>query len=301
MKKMKDLFNRIKLNFGTICKRTGVYTTLFYSFLGLISMWCSLENIISSNYTVCQKIIASVLILFGVILICFIINIFYVLNTKKIKVITSRSGHKVWLHYGDMHSSDIIYDGYQNRVNVVIPVNRCFDTVVDNDLVSENSNHGRIMKKMYNEGLYDAESLNNKLQEILTSRNYIPTQTLTLQDKRKGNLDRYPVGTIAELEVSDKLTYFLLGISQFDQNLMATTSRLEFVEAIQKLIEFCNTRSQGFPVVLPLLGTGLSRVGINKQNSLDYLINAFAMNEDIINCDFHIVVWIEDKESVRIL
>jgi len=296
---MKNIFNRFKLNFGTICKRTGILTTLFYSFLGLISTWCSLGDLIPSGLTSCQKILVSAFILIGIIIICFIGSLIYVMNRTKTKVMTSRNEHSVWLHYGDMYSPDIVKKGYQDRINLVIPVNRCFDTIVDNDLVSENSNRGRAMRKLYDNG-YNETSLNLKLQQILTNRNYEPEQILTVQDKRKGNLKRYPVGTVAELEVTDKLTYFLLGISKFDQNLKASTSRIEFVESVQKLIEFCDARSQGFPVVLPLLGTGLSRANISRQEALDYLVSAFKMNENIINCDFHVVVWFDDKESVRI-
>lgn len=296
---MKNIFNRFKLNFRTICKQTGILTALFYSFLGLISTWCSLGDLIPSELTSCQKVLASVIILISIMIACFIGSLIYVMNSTKVKVVTSRNGHSVWLHYGDMYSSDIVKKGYQDRINIVIPVNRCFDTIVDNDLVSENSNHGRAMKKLYDQG-YNETSLNIELQQMLANCNYEPEQILTVQEKRKGNLKRYPVGTVAELEVSDKLTYFLLGISKFDQYLKASTSRIEFVESVQKLIEFCDTRSQGFPVVLPLLGTGLSRANISKQEALDYLVSAFKMNENIINCDFHIVVWTGDKDTVTI-
>ena len=80
----------------------------------------------------------------------------------------------------------------------------------------------------------------------------------------------------------------------------AHTSKADFVLAVQKLIEFCNQNAQGYPVILPLLGSGLSRTNIGLSDILHYLVDAFAINKDIINNDFYIVVWKGDKDKVAI-
>ena len=92
----------------------------------------------------------------------------------------------------------------------------------------------------------------------------------------------------------------LIGLSYFDNHLNAQTSKADFVLAVQKLIEFCNQNAQGNPVILPLLGSGLSRTKIDLNNILHYLVDTFAINKDIINNDFYIVVWKGDKDRVAI-
>ena len=120
------------------------------------------------------------------------------------------------------------------------------------------------------------------------------------EEKSKGNLRRYEVGTTVNLPIDDNLSYYLLGLSYFDEHLNAHTSKADFALAVQKLIEFCNQNAQGYPVILPLLGSGLSRTQIDLNNIMHYLVDAFAINKDIINNDFFIVVWKGAKDRVAI-
>ncbi|WP_416810530.1 macro domain-containing protein [Coprococcus comes] len=75
----------------------------------------------------------------------------------------------------------------------------------------------------------------------------------------------------------------------------------EYALAVQRLIESCNTESEGFSIVLPLVGTGLSRTKRDQQDVLQYLINAFRVNKDEINCDIHIVVHEDVKNEIAIM
>lgn len=59
-----------------------------------------------------------------------------------------------------MYSPSIVSANYEERRNIVVSVNRCFDTIVDNDFVSDKSQHGRVMNEMYTKGLYTPDSLN---------------------------------------------------------------------------------------------------------------------------------------------
>ena len=86
-----------------------------------------------------------------------------------------------------------------------------------------------------------------------------------------------------------------MSLSKFNEKLCASTTIDEYIIAIQKLIEFCNGRSQGYLVVMPILGTGLSRTNIEIQNTLKYIIDVLKINRNIINCDFHVVIK-EDKK-----
>ena len=89
-------------------------------------------------------------------------------------------------------------------------------------------------------------------------------------------------------------------MSTFDKKLNAHTSKEDFVLGIQRLIEYCDKNSQGFPVLMPLLGSGLSRTGLdNYSDILQYIINSLRMNKDILNCDFHIYIRPQDKQKIN--
>ena len=45
------------------------------------------------------------------------------------------------------------YIKYDERRNIVVSVNRCFDTIVDNDLISDRTQHGRVMNDLYEKEL----------------------------------------------------------------------------------------------------------------------------------------------------
>ena len=69
---------------------------------------------------------------------------------------------------------------------------------------------------------------------------------------------------------------------------------------MQRMIEYCYSRSQGFPVVMPLIGAGQSRIGNNEREILEYVIGLFKMNKDLIMSDIHIVVRNSGKDTISI-
>ena len=299
MKKLMCLIKRVWLNKSAIYRKTFAYVGIAFTFWGFVSLFNPLDGILDSSATFGCKLMIGLLVLIIVAGISLIISTFEVLNANENIVLTSKTGHKVVVQYGDMYSPDIVEKGYKGRRNIVISVNRCFDTIVDDNLISRTTQHGRIMRELYNTNEFDENSLNAALQQSLSKIK--PEANLSKNEKPKGNRKRYACGTVAELIVSDNLTYFFLGLSKFDNQLAASTTKAEYVLALQNLIEFCNVRSQGYPVILPLMGTGLSRANISHEEALSYMVSALHMNNDIINCDFHIVVWkgMKDKVSIK--
>jgi hypothetical protein len=107
------------------------------------------------------------------------------------------------------------------------------------------------------------------------------------------------VGTVAEIP-SDDITFFLLGLSAFDNNLHAQTSAEEYSLALLRLLQYCDTRSQGFPVVLPIIGGGASNTRKDEQSLLEYMLKLLYLHKELINCDYHIVVRETGKMSIGI-
>ncbi len=214
---------------------------------------------------------------------------------KNIKVFATDK-HSVYVHFGDLFNNEYT-NSKSNHKNIVINVNRCFDTIVNNKLISERTLHGIIFKELYDKKRYTEETLQTAIFDSLDGFDFIDIQK---GEKPQGNLKRYNIGTIAKIDDTNTTSYYLLAMSTFDKNLNAHTSKEDFVLAIQRLIEYCDKNSQGFPVLMPLLGSGMSRTGLdNYSDILQYIINSLRMNKDILNCDFHIYIRPQDKQKIN--
>lgn len=287
----------IWINKNYIAKIASTVTGGIYAFLGFIGMLVPLDEILSDKMSIWVRSIISISVLTGIWCCCFIIVSVILMNKKRFKVLSANNGHALYLQYGDIFNANEVREPGKRR-NIVIPVNRCFDTHVDNHIVSEQTLHGIAFKKLYASGKYTEETLALSIEKLLEKIGY---ENLSANEKPEGNRKRYPVGTVIDLPGNENEHYFLWALSTFDSNLKAHTSMQEYALAVQRLIESCNTESEGFSIVLPLVGTGLSRTKRDQQDVLQYLINAFRVNKDEINCDIHIVVHEDVKNEIAIM
>lgn len=285
------------INKGYISKIASTMTGGFYAFLGLIGTFVSLNEILPDTMPVWIRGIISVAILIGIWGCCFVVVSIRLARKKRFKVFSANNGLALYLQYGNIFDPNEVIDSSQRR-NIVIPVNRCFDTHVDNHIISAQTVHGATFNSLYASGKYTEESLSMAIGKLLENTNY---KSLSEEEKPEGNRKRYPVGTVVDLPGYENEHFFLWALSTFDNKLKAHTSMQEYALAVQKLIESCNEESEGFPVVLPLVGTGLSRTKKGQQDVLKYLINAFRINKAEINCDIHIVVRNDMKNEIAIM
>lgn len=289
---------RIILNRKYIAKLATRWTTGIFAFLGLIGTFASLSDLLDSSLPIQCRIGISIGILAGIWVISFLLCAVYTYRRRRIEVAELNNGYHIYVQYGDVFSETEVLEP-QKRRNIVIPVNRCFDTLVDNDLVSASTLHGIAMNRLYLENGFDSNTLEDAIKNNLNLQE-VSYDKLSINDKRKGNLRRFSAGTVAEIKISEQCTYFFLGLSKFDKNLKASTSEEEYVLAMMRLLEFCNERSQQFPVVMPLIGAGLSRTKKSEKDILNYIIGLVKMNRELINYDLHIIVRDNGKESIAI-
>lgn len=297
MRCTKSFKKRLSINKSAIFKLAYRFTAFIFTIWSFVSLFVSFSDCFSTTSDL-YKIIAGILVLFAIFIGSTIVATVEVVYTNRVCIGESTTKNFVYVQYGNMFSPDVVKKDYNGKQSIVISVNRCFDTIVDNQLISLKTQHGQAFQHLYREKRYTPDSLNEAIFQSIS--NNISYQQLTRKEKPSGNLKRYDVGTIALLEIDNNASYYLLGLSWFDSNLNAQTSIADFVIAVQKLIEFCNQKAQGYPVVLPLLGSGLSRTKIELSNILHYLTEAFAINKEKINNDFHIVIWEGDKNKVSI-
>lgn len=188
---------------------------------------------------------------------------------------------------------DLFKFGFDNRGKdkniVVIPVNTSFETHVTRKfegepkpIVSATSIHGQWLTRAEQSGLKD---LDNRIQKSLDLDGTKPSST---SESNNTKTECYPIGTIAVIEDKNCI-YYLIAISQFNQNNNAQSSAEDIGNSVKKLIEYHNSHGQGYSMYLPLLGTGLSRAGLSYQESYDIVKETLLSNNRLIQGSIFIV------------
>lgn len=221
------------------------------------------------------------------ILSCYIISYFlcylYDIFVDRRKLFNLSSEHAVYYMYGNIFDEQIIKD---KKRNIVIPVNRCFDTLVDNDLISEKTLHGQCFQQLYKKCNFTEDKLHEKIECSLQRQNL---SYEIAPDKQAGYNKKYQIGSIAEIETDKNTKYFLLALSSYENETMQTTKE-EYCIALSRLCERICDRSQGMPVLIPLIGAGLSKTKLDEKILFQFMQDFFHANKGIIHCDIYIVL-----------
>lgn len=241
--------NVIKQNLEFIGKTWMKCIGTFASILSLFFLFWTWDDIrITSTQYKCVIII----------LLCVLALILAILWTcifKRTKTIWESPSGKIKVCY-----SDIMKDGFDKRNKeeklFVIPVNSCFDTIVDEDistcskpLVSPNSLHGRWIKTMVNKG-FTIEEIDNKIHNCLEMQNLVPKSIIADEDKERGKREVYELGTVAMIRGNNNSTFLLLAISEYDKDNIAHTSVDDLEMCIKSLLNFYDQHGQGHFVKL---------------------------------------------------
>jgi len=205
-------------------------------------------------------------------------------NEKNAEVWSRGTGH-IRIIKGDLLSYVMGRRLRKTRI-VVIPVNTSFDTHVTvkaerevKPIVSSNSLHGQLLFRLSVSGIKE-ETVK---QRII---NDLKTKGMIAEENKVVNL---PIGTVATIEVGNAIVY-LLAVSEFDENNNAHSSKEDIQEALLKMLDYYDRNGQGYDLFLPLVGTGLSRAGLDNQESLDLILKVFLNNTDRIHGGINIVV-----------
>ena len=285
------MFSYIKNNIKVIIGIFSSTATMLLSLLTILLTFVSWEDMGFSE--ICSR-----LIILSCILALSAVFAVIAFLVKQSNDIWAQGTGKIRAIYGD-----IIRKAFPNRKSkeriVVIPVNTCFDTHVGDGLVSANTIHGKWILTLESKGIHKPE-LDAKINQAINTLRIMPSITYSQADKPLGKREQYPLGTVIPLDGKNGVTYFLLALSEFDQNLNAQCSKEDFIKCVQSLISFYDQYGQGNPIFLPLMGTGLSRVNISQEESLSLLINLLKLNHSKIHGEVNIVVYNKEKDKVSI-
>ena len=175
---------------------------------------------------------------------------------------------------------------------VVIPVDTEFHTHVTRKYETENKNevsatsiHGQFLTRWEQSG-EDIDSLSKRIKK-------------NLKDVIDDN-GRYPLGTIATIE-KESTVFYLIAISQFDENNNAHSSKEDIIHCIDELTIFYDKYGDGYNIYIPLMGTGKSRAAVSLQESYDMLVDCYKANRTRIQGIIHIVIHKDLERHVEIV
>lgn len=252
-----------------------------------------------------RKLYLKIGILVVVCLMLLLWSILWTCVLVRQKIVWQSSSGRIIVRYADLLKEGFDKKCRQERL-YVIPVNSAFDTIVDGDislcnkpLISPNSLHGKWIKKMIESGR-DLGDIDEEIESSLKKQRRVPYKVLSKEEKERGKREIYDLGTISILKGIGRNTFLLLALTNFDENNNAHVSadKLEFV--IKSLIDFYDYHGQGYELVIPLMGTNFSRVGLTHDDSLRVITSMFELYGDRIQGDVSVIIYKEDKDKVTI-
>ena len=190
-----------------------------------------------------------------------------------------------------------------SKVNLIVPVNSCFDTKIEGSVISTNSLHGQVIKFLYDNNLVSQTDLDKKIKSSLREQN-ISSENIGNDVKKGGkslgNYNRYPIGSAAFVDIGN-VRYHFIALSIIENNKNAKTSDQDYLIVLNAIVDNCFRNSNGNPIYLPLIGSGLSKLNYNHQQQLEFMVKYFMLRKTKLTSDVEIVIRKEDGDTISIL
>ena len=175
---------------------------------------------------------------------------------RKVEIGVPNSDSSVNIQFGDL---------LKMNGCIAIQVNEYFDSLLGNH-VSTKSLHGIFIRDVLGGQSATFDSL---------VRNALSTTPFEVVKRKSGNTHRYRIGTTAAVDINSR-RFLLFAFARTDlSTLKAQATIHDFWEALSGLWEGVRVHSNGENVYVPLLGSGLSGVGLPERQLLELMILSF--------------------------
>lgn len=163
---------------------------------------------------------------------------------------------------------EIIFGDIFNDARIfVIPVNEFFDGDLG-DHVSEESLHGKFIKRVL-------KGDSRRFYELTDAA--LSGVESTEVHRISGRCRKYPIGTVAKIDISDK-RYLLAALSRTDTTtLKASATVPELWTCLVGIWDSVRIYSGGFNTHIPLVGGGLSGVGLPTRDLIEMILTSFVV------------------------
>lgn len=286
-------------NVKSIGKTALAFSSASFSVLSIILSFITWEEMGVTN------IFVKMLIFVLIIIMALIGSTLWISVFKRKRLLWTTGDGRVTVCYSNIMKLSFPKKKTVKKI-VVIPVNTCFDTIVDENislydkpLVSPTTVHGLWIKNMVKHG-FNINDIDIAIDKSISLRGINPVKELSRQEKKRGKLKCYENGTIAVVEGKNNVEFFLLALSEFDENNKAQSSKDEVIKSLRSLLEFYDVNGQGYQMYITLMGTGRSRAGLTHHDSLQTITSLFSLYSEKIHGDINIVIYKKDRDKVSI-
>lgn len=250
--------------------KTGIYLGLFSAIITIIGI-IGYENII-------DNLLYRFILVVAIFIVAYIpaLIVCYICSNVSIQLGNDRI---VDIEYGDLFSKQGV---------IVVPFNRFFDTVVNDDILNERSIAAQFIKNCFAGNLDELDR-----QISLSLNNVAPDHSTT----KPGKSLAYPIGTVAKVQ-KDANYYFCVAQTDVDSNFKSVCDIEMLHKTMFEILKFVNKEANGRNVYMPLLGAGFSRLNKQKQVILEYLVSILKVADIPIQSKLHIVLREAERESI---
>lgn len=156
----------------------------------------------------------------------------------------------------------VVADIFSLPGSKVISCNRTFETSVNQGPIEKNSVQGQFTKRFYS----DAAHLDADITRALHG--------VECESSPEGARSIYKVGAVAKVSPKDS-TFYLLAIAEINRNGVASASFEDLKAALPELWSYITEAGTYEPIVVPVLGTGYSRLPETREEIIREIIKSF--------------------------
>jgi len=238
---IKKFFHRVSYAPLSVFKKALVALgTLLGSYISLISFFPSFENVISKLCFLVNAIIVSVI--YGRTMTW---------KSSKIDFKIPHTDTIIEIFFDDLFEQDGLR---------VIPVSEFFDSEIGKP-VSSNTLHGIFIEKHLNGKSFD-RMVSSELRGITSD---------TEANKTEGKDKRFPIGTT--VKVTTDADYLLFALTKTDPKTCKVSCNVAIMwTALDGLWDKARIESGGSSINIPLVGSGLSGMGLPARDLLDLIV-----------------------------
>ena len=158
------------------------------------------------------------------------------------------------------------------------------------------------MQYLFQNDLISKEELNRKIEQSLKEQNIDAKNIgndVSIGGKSKGKFKRYPVGSVA-LVVIGTVRFHFIAFSKIEKNITAITEDLDYLIVLNQIVENIWKNSNGSPIYMPLIGSGLSKLNYDSNQLLKFMIQFFELHKNKLNSNVVIMIRKEDQSKITI-
>lgn len=153
------------------------------------------------------------------------------------------------------------------EVALVVGTNTTFDTDLSDGTISPGSVQGQITTKLVASSIQLGRDIAHSLDQ--TAATDVPRD-----EKPYGNSKRYPIGTVAVVDVGTRRIYFA-AIATLNAHRVAHATRRDIADALPRIWEHIRERGGIDPIACPVLGSGFSRLDATREELVREIIRSF--------------------------